>query len=133
MLLLVGEAGLGKTSLIDRACAQAARAGLDVARAAATRWKPGCRSGWPGRRSTVCAEVNFCTRTRAGRVATGRPGSFGVLRWLRTRGGGPLLLALDDLHWADPDSLALLAFLARRASSVPLGLVATLRPWATTG
>ncbi|MGP8205617.1 MAG: hypothetical protein ACLQVK_06085 [Acidimicrobiales bacterium] len=36
---------------------------------------------------------------------------------------------LDDLHWADPDSLALLAFLLRRLGDCPLGLVATMRPW----
>ena len=41
----------------------------------------------------------------------------------------PHVLFLDDLHWADPDSLGLLAFLVRRLSDSPLGLVATMRPW----
>src|SRR5258708_30181450 len=35
----------------------------------------------------------------------------------------------DDLHWADPDSLALVSFLSHRLSSVPVAIVATLRPW----
>src|SRR5260370_33273586 len=41
----------------------------------------------------------------------------------------PALILLDDLHWADPDSLALVSFLSHRLSSVPVALVATLRPW----
>ena len=129
VLLLVGEAGLGKTSLIDRACAQAARAGLDVARGCGDPMETGLPFG------LAWQALDGLRRGELLHPDPGGPGGdraarfFGVLRWLRTRGGGPLLLALDDLHWADPDSLALLAFLARRASSVPLGLVATLRPW----
>src|SRR6516162_4698676 len=41
----------------------------------------------------------------------------------------PLLLALDDLHWTDPDSLTLLHLLCRRAPALPLAVVATARPW----
>jgi predicted ATPase len=40
-----------------------------------------------------------------------------------------VLLAVDDLHWADADSLALVSFLCRRMGPVPLGLIAALRPW----
>lgn len=39
----------------------------------------------------------------------------------------PLLLAIDDLHWADVGSLLLLEFLARELGTLPLLLVATLR------
>src|SRR5258708_39398050 len=35
----------------------------------------------------------------------------------------------DDLHWADPDSLALVSFLSHRLSTLPVAVVATLRPW----
>ncbi|MFZ2116575.1 MAG: tetratricopeptide repeat protein [Pseudonocardiaceae bacterium] len=42
---------------------------------------------------------------------------------------GPMLLALDDLHWADPDSLALLSFLCRRLAGLPVAVLGTLRPW----
>lgn len=41
----------------------------------------------------------------------------------------PVLFAIDDLHWADADSLGVLAFLARRIADLPVALVATLRPW----
>src|SRR5262249_29889764 len=39
----------------------------------------------------------------------------------------PLLVLLEDLHWADEMSLRLLAYLARRASGWPVLLVATAR------
>ena len=37
--------------------------------------------------------------------------------------------AFDDLHWADADSLAFLHLLCRRIGSLPLALIATMRPW----
>jgi DNA-binding CsgD family transcriptional regulator len=53
-----------------------------------------------------------------------------VRDWLvEQAAAGPVLLALDDLHWADEDSLALLSFLCRRLARAPVVIVATLRPW----
>jgi class 3 adenylate cyclase/tetratricopeptide (TPR) repeat protein len=48
----------------------------------------------------------------------------------------PLVLAFEDLHWADPTSLDLLKVLAERGVTAPLMIVATTRPefrapWAT--
>jgi predicted ATPase len=40
----------------------------------------------------------------------------------------PLLLALDDVHWADAASLELVAHLVRRPPSAPFLLVLSLRP-----
>jgi class 3 adenylate cyclase/tetratricopeptide (TPR) repeat protein len=40
----------------------------------------------------------------------------------------PLVLAFEDLHWADPTSLDLLKMLAERGASAPLMIVATARP-----
>src|SRR3712207_4025727 len=39
----------------------------------------------------------------------------------------PLVVLLDDLHWADPASLDLLRFLARGLADLPLLLLATYR------
>jgi len=48
--------------------------------------------------------------------------------------GGPLLLAVDDLQWADAPSLEWLAFLARRLEGLPVLLtVAARRPDVATG
>jgi class 3 adenylate cyclase/tetratricopeptide (TPR) repeat protein len=40
----------------------------------------------------------------------------------------PLVLAFEDLHWADPTSLDLLKMLADRGATAPLMIVATARP-----
>ena len=40
----------------------------------------------------------------------------------------PVVLAFEDLHWADPTSLDLLRALAERGAQAPLLLVATTRP-----
>lgn len=42
---------------------------------------------------------------------------------------GPVLLLLDDIHWADLDSLRLLLYLVRRSAQLPVAVVGTLRPW----
>jgi DNA-binding SARP family transcriptional activator len=39
----------------------------------------------------------------------------------------PLLLLIDDLQWADPDSLQVLRYLAVQLRAVPLAVVATIR------
>src|SRR2546430_8903342 len=54
---------------------------------------------------------------------------YGALRLLEEQAQEPLLLLFDDLHWSDPDSLALLFFLCRRIAGLRVGLMATLRPW----
>lgn len=41
----------------------------------------------------------------------------------------PLLILLDDLQWADRDSLELIAFLVRRLEPLPVAIVGALRPW----
>jgi len=50
-----------------------------------------------------------------------------VLRLLTTLGPGGAVLALEDLHWADPDTLAVLEYLADAASGVPVLLIVTAR------
>ena len=51
-----------------------------------------------------------------------------VATWLhRVAHQQPLVLLLDDIHWADPDSLALLEVITRRIEQTPLFLIATYR------
>src|SRR4051794_37542314 len=40
---------------------------------------------------------------------------------------GPLLLAVDDLHWVDSPSLRFLAYLTRRLEGLPIAIATTLR------
>ena len=52
-----------------------------------------------------------------------------ILRLLRVVGRRRgCLLFLDDLHWADPDTLAILEYLTQNISSEPIVCVGTLRP-----
>lgn len=40
----------------------------------------------------------------------------------------PLLIVFEDIHWADPASLELLAELIDRTRNVPIMVIATMRP-----
>lgn len=46
---------------------------------------------------------------------------------------GPLLLSVDDAHWADEPSLRMLAYLARRMGDLAVGVLVAARPGAGEG
>jgi class 3 adenylate cyclase/predicted ATPase len=54
---------------------------------------------------------------------------FAIVDWLmagaRTQ---PIVLAIEDLHWADPSTLDVLSALAERTAEAPLCVIATARP-----
>ncbi|MEU5220005.1 AAA family ATPase [Streptomyces sp. NPDC020807] len=56
-----------------------------------------------------------------------RDGLDWVLTHLAVR-GAPLVVVLDDAHWADPESLGWLAAIAPRAEELPMLLVVAYRP-----
>lgn len=49
------------------------------------------------------------------------------LRLLAAR--GPVALLVDDMHWSDPGSTSVFAYLVRRLSSLPVMFVGALRRW----
>ena len=134
MLLLEGRAGIGKTSLVEVACSRAAELGHEVLRARGSELESGFAFGVvrqlferrlagtdPGERETLLAGPAAAVRpllagevagALAGGVATPLAGdsSFAVLHglyWLvvNLAARGPLLIAVDDAHWADEASL----------------------------
>ncbi len=128
-LFVVGEAGLGKTAVLDWA---ASYAGSDLL--TATGRGDEMEAGLPfGLLIQVLQALGLTGEEVAGgllghAVEPTAP-DHRILRLLERRLDRPLLVLLDDLHWADHDSLDVIAFLTRRLGSLPIGLIAALRPW----
>ena len=128
-LFVIGEAGLGKTAVVEQA-----------SRLAGPDFKIGFARGDPMESMLVFGLLSqsvdglgghgLLEPAPAGESGTDRRAAqfFAVLRWLEGQ-AGPLLWALDDLHWADADSLAMVSFLCRRVSSLAVAVIGTLRPW----
>lgn len=129
-LFILGEPGLGKTTSLEQASRLAEvdhRLGLGRGEVMETSLPFGLLSqvfGGLGGRDVLLGDCPpGVGDARASRFYT-------VWRWLEDLARiGPVMLGLDDLHWADPDSLTLLTFLCRRIQALPVAVVATLRPW----
>ncbi len=120
MVIVRGEAGIGKTRLLDWLVAQARRQRLAPVTGRATEFEadvplalfhdalPDLAPASPGD-----AESRWeLGRTLAGRLAA----------------HGDLVLVLDDVHWADPVSRELLETLVRRPPTSPHLIVVACRP-----
>ncbi|HEU4424596.1 MAG TPA: AAA family ATPase, partial [Pilimelia sp.] len=147
-VVVAGEAGIGKSHLLDEATAELRRRGWRVVSVRADRLErqvPYAALGTAVRGLAV--DSSFAADVRRAALAaldvpatdladtTAAPGAvFGracatVTRLLTAlTAAGPVVLAVDDLHELDDDSLALLAVVVRRLSSAPVAFVAALRP-----
>jgi DNA-binding CsgD family transcriptional regulator len=123
VLFVEGEAGLGKSSVLDAARSWAQpdlRVGLGQGDAMEVSLPFGVLDQALAQLGGPAADLHR---------ATARPEQlYRLLRWLESAEQG-VLIALDDLQWADSDSLGLLALLCRRIGSLPIAIIATLRPW----
>jgi hypothetical protein len=123
--VMVGEAGIGKTRLAEAAETMARQSGFDVAWGRCS--SVDMPSYWPWRQvlTNLLGETDLLDR---GRFAS-QPELFAAVAEAieaRTRAGAVLVI-LEDAHWADPDSLALLEFLAGVVSGQRLMLMVTAR------
>ncbi len=146
MLLVEGAAGIGKTRLLAHACEQAAASGMTVLSARAAEYEDGYAWGVarqlfePELRSASPGDdpVALAAQALIHPVRPRDEDSFAVLHglyWVTAdiAHRAPLLLAVDDLQWADPPSQRFVAHLARRLEGLPVLLAVTLRePRATT-
>ena len=146
VVLIEGEAGIGKTRLLAGVLEDARGRGMQVAAGRAEeleRTRPfglvaaafGCvRSSPDPRRAAIAALLATRGGDRGPITVTSDPG-------LRFRAvdafadlaeelalAGPLVIGVDDLQWADPSSLLTLAAVSRRLTYLPLALIGCLRP-----
>ena len=141
-LLVEGVAGIGKTRLLAHACEQAARAGMKVLTARAAEFEDGYAWGVvrqlfeaavrAGGGQLAGDAVALAARALTGGAEGGDENSFAVLHglyWLTAdiAQQRPLLLAVDDLHWADQPSQRFIAYLVRRLDGLAVLLVLTVR------
>jgi DNA-binding SARP family transcriptional activator/tetratricopeptide (TPR) repeat protein len=153
LVIIVGEAGIGKSRLVDEVLAEATRRGARrlVGRAHATTqvlpfgpWIDALRDGavvedraltglalvWRAELARLLPEVGGAGPAQAAlpAAADSAPLFEAVAQLLghlaRRR---PLVLALEDLHWADDLSVRLLAFAGRRMAAGRALLLATAR------
>ncbi len=129
-VFLVGEPGLGKTSLFGQACSQAGARGLLVG--SATCWDVEASIPF-GVLDRLLSQLGVQVRQE---LPAARPlAELRASRYLETLdrlqnvAPAPLLIALDDLHWADPDSLKMFSFLVRQLKKARVAFLATMRPW----
>jgi tetratricopeptide (TPR) repeat protein len=146
VVLLLGEAGIGKTRLSAAVGADARERGFTVAwgrchegEGAPVYWPwvqalragIGERSGGAaGDLAALLPELRSTGNATAGAAsAQARFALFDRVAAALTGAARhqPLLVILDDLHWADAGSLRLLEFIGPEVSSVPLVVLGTLR------
>lgn len=147
-VLVEGPAGIGKTALL-RAAAEIPGEQMTVLSARATELErefpfgtvrqllePALRSAPPQRRDELLAGAAARAAPAlglAGVESVGADPGFATLNglyWLISAitEHRPLLLLLDDIHWADRDSLRFLAFMIPRLADLPVLLLAAARP-----
>lgn len=130
-LFIRGEPGLGKTTVLDVASGLAAPSFL-VAVARGDVMETALPFGLAAQAVELLggAEVLDVTMPAASPSDARASRFYRTFRWLSTLAlTRPVMLGLDDLHWSDGDSLALVAFLCRRIGALPVAIVGTLRPW----
>ncbi|GAA1862718.1 hypothetical protein GCM10009836_48790 [Pseudonocardia ailaonensis] len=124
-VLLAGEAGIGKTTLAAEFVARMRATGLRTAWAAC-RAEGGTPPYWPW--------AQLLSRLGRGGALTPSDADPEQARFLlfdsvssALREAGPVLLVIDDLHWADPDSVRLLAALPAHLGDAPVLVLGTYR------
>ncbi|MGI5240358.1 AAA family ATPase [Dactylosporangium sp. CA-139066] len=136
-LLIVGEAGVGKTALLDAAAAHAATIGVRVLRASGVEFEAEVSfAGLHQLLSPLRAELAALKPDyrRAIGVALGLeegppPDPLTLVNALLAllAGDASVLVVVDDLQWLDRASAALFAILARRLSGTGVGLLGVVR------
>jgi DNA-binding CsgD family transcriptional regulator len=139
-LVLVGDAGVGKTALLDVAVGRAVSLGFEVVRAIGAEFE--AEISFSGLHQSLLPLLGGIEQLRplyrdalwvALGISQGPPPDrlvvSGAALELVHRAGReqPLLIVLDDVFWLDRPSAEVLAFVARRLAGSRVGLLAALR------
>jgi DNA-binding CsgD family transcriptional regulator len=154
IVLVNGPAGIGKSELLAVAASRARDAGFEVLTARGGEYERSfgfgiARELFAVRLSEASAEdrdqllagaaslsapalmIDLGEPASAASVAMGDPAApiQHGLHWLvaNLAERAPLLLAIDDLQWADPESAHWLLYLARRVADLPVLILAAIR------
>ena len=145
-LLIEGEAGIGKTRLAQSLVADAEERGVTVLRGAAHPLERNRPFGAVAHALDIRTGSGDHRRAAIGRLLAGDPTALGsraaapladaryqvveeILDVLeRCCAESPVVMVLEDLHWADDSTLLAFRSMAHRLTHVPLLLIATLRP-----
>jgi DNA-binding CsgD family transcriptional regulator len=151
LLLVTGPAGIGKTALLGVARERADRAGMTVLAARCGELEAGFSfgvarqlfeplllgAGTAGREALLRGAARQAMTAIGGEdgavpPVAGSDALFAVvhgLYWLlvNASGAGPVLVAVDDLQWADQASLRFVSYLAGRLTGLPVALVLSWR------
>jgi DNA-binding CsgD family transcriptional regulator len=152
LLMVEGPAGIGKTRLVREACDRACALGMTVLTARAGELerglpygvvrglfeKPVVRAPAAERNALLAGAAGLAAPVLGVAAGEGRgllpdSAAFAALHglyWLTANLAerAPLLLAVDDAHWADEASLRFLVYLVRRIEALPILLVVAARP-----
>lgn len=139
-LVVFGEPGVGKTSLVDAAAAIASAAGARVVRAAGVQFEADMpfstlhqlllplhgefRLLDAAQRAALDSALGFAEGLAPARIVISNAALTLVRRTARSR---PLLMVVDDLPWVDRASAAVLGFVARRLEGSRVALLGTAR------
>ena len=144
--LVEGEAGIGKTRLLETTLEEARRRGLRVVSGCAEeleRFRPFglvgdvlgmARSSTHPGHAAVDSLIRGGSERGGGITVTSDPGlQFRVVDAFtdlveELALEGPVVMGVDDLQWADPSSLLTLGVVSRRLTHVPVAVVGCLRP-----
>jgi DNA-binding SARP family transcriptional activator len=143
LLLITGDAGIGKTMLATEVAHRAENRGARVAIGRCHEadlappywpWLPVLRdladseSSVPDEvRSLLGGGTDGASATDPGAAAATTLRTFAAASRLLGTGARPLVVLLEDLHWADHTSLRLLAYAAEELRGRPVLFVATVR------
>src|SRR6516225_6713615 len=150
VLVITGPAGIGKTVLLGAARERASRVGMRVLAGRGGELESGfsfgvarqlfepllAGAGAAEREALLAGAARRALIALEGQADAAQPADseppFGVMHglyWLAVNASeaGPVLVAVDDLHWADQASLRFLLYLADRLSGLPVALVLSWR------